>query len=56
MLLGAGRSIRDPLIILITGWEVLALFAALLILFLLPFTSKINKRGLIFYPINQLLF
>jgi len=35
---------------------VLALFAALLILFLLPFTSKINKRGLIFYPINQLLF
>lgn len=35
---------------------VIALFAALLILFILPFTSKINKRGLIFYPINQLLF
>lgn len=35
---------------------VIALFAALLILFILPFTSKINKRGLAFYPINQLLF
>lgn len=35
---------------------VIALFAALLILFILPFSSKINKRGLSFYPINQLLF
>lgn len=35
---------------------VIALFAALLILFILPFTSKINKRGLMFYPINQILF
>lgn len=35
---------------------VLALFAALLILFILPFSSKINKRGFAFYPINQLLF
>lgn len=35
---------------------VIALFAALLILFILPFSSKINKRGLAFYPINQFLF
>jgi len=35
---------------------VIALFAALLILFILPFTSQINKRGFAFYPINQLLF
>lgn len=35
---------------------VLALFAALLILFTLPFTKLNKKRGLIFYPINQLLF
>ena len=35
---------------------VLALFAALLILFTLPFTKINKKRGLIFYPINQLLF
>ncbi len=35
---------------------VLALFAALLILFILPFSSKINKRGFAFYPISQLLF
>jgi len=35
---------------------VIALFAALLILFILPFASKINKRGFAFYPINQLLF
>jgi len=35
---------------------VLALFAALLILFILPFSSKINKRGFAFYPLNQILF
>nr|AOR07142.1 cytochrome b [Mesenchytraeus cf. pedatus SL-2017] len=35
---------------------VIALFAALLILFILPFTTKMNKRGFAFYPINQLLF
>lgn len=35
---------------------VLALFAALLILFLLPITSKINKRGISFYPVRQILF
>nr|AOR07145.1 cytochrome b [Mesenchytraeus cf. gelidus SL-2017] len=35
---------------------VLALFAALLILFILPFSSKMNKRGFAFYPINQILF
>jgi ubiquinol-cytochrome c reductase cytochrome b subunit len=35
---------------------VVALFAALLILFTLPFTKLNKKRGLAFYPINQLLF
>lgn len=35
---------------------VVALFAALLILFTLPFTNPNKKRGLIFYPLNQLLF
>ena len=35
---------------------VLALFAALLILFTLPITKTNKKRGLSFYPINQLLF
>lgn len=35
---------------------VVALFAALLILFTLPFTNLNKKRGLIFYPLNQLLF
>jgi len=35
---------------------VLALFAALLILFILPLTSTNNKSGIIFYPINQILF
>lgn len=35
---------------------VIALFAALLILFTLPFTKINKKRGLIFYPINQFLF
>jgi ubiquinol-cytochrome c reductase cytochrome b subunit len=35
---------------------VVALFAALLILFTLPFTKINKKRGLSFYPINQLLF
>jgi len=35
---------------------VLALFAALLILFILPLTSTNNKSGIMFYPINQILF
>jgi ubiquinol-cytochrome c reductase cytochrome b subunit len=35
---------------------VLALFAALLILFILPLTSTNNKTGIIFYPTNQILF
>nr|AOR07140.1 cytochrome b [Enchytraeus albidus] len=35
---------------------VVALFAALLILFTLPFTKMNKKRGMSFYPINQLLF
>lgn len=35
---------------------VLALFAALLILFILPMSTNINKRGLAFYPVNQVLF
>nr|YP_010614720.1 cytochrome b [Enchytraeus irregularis]WAS35295.1 cytochrome b [Enchytraeus irregularis] len=35
---------------------VVALFAALLILFTLPFTKMNKKRGLSFYPVNQLLF
>jgi ubiquinol-cytochrome c reductase cytochrome b subunit len=35
---------------------VIALAAALLVLFILPITTSINKRGLIFYPINQLIF
>jgi len=35
---------------------VIALAAALLILFILPITTSINKRGFIFYPINQFLF
>lgn len=35
---------------------VVALFAALLILFTLPFTKLNKKRGLAFYPLNQLLF
>lgn len=35
---------------------VVALFAALLILFTLPFTNINKKRGLTFYPLNQLLF
>lgn len=35
---------------------VLALFAALLILFVLPFTTTSLKRGLPFYPLNQILF
>lgn len=35
---------------------VIALFAALLILFLLPRTSNNNKRGIAFYPISQILF
>lgn len=35
---------------------VVALFAALLILFILPITSTNNKTGIIFYPIRQILF
>ena len=35
---------------------VLALFAALLILFILPITSTNNKSGIIFYPLNQINF
>jgi ubiquinol-cytochrome c reductase cytochrome b subunit len=35
---------------------VLALFLALIILFFLPLTSNPNKKGIIFYPINQILF
>ena len=35
---------------------VIALAAALLILFILPISTKINKQGLAFYPINQFLF
>lgn len=35
---------------------VIALFAALLILFLLPITSNNNRRGIAFYPISQFLF
>ncbi|WP_370459238.1 hypothetical protein [Erythrobacter sp. SN021] len=35
---------------------VLALFAAILILFIPPLTHVINKRRLTFYPLNQLMF
>jgi len=35
---------------------VLALFIALLILFILPISTKINKQRLSFYPLTQLLF
>lgn len=35
---------------------VVALFASILILFIIPFTNIINKRRLAFYPLNQLLF
>lgn len=35
---------------------VLALFAALLILFILPLTSTNNKSGIIFYPLRQIIF
>jgi len=35
---------------------VLALFAALLILFILPLSTNINKQSLSFYPITQFLF
>ncbi len=35
---------------------VLALFAALLILFILPITSTNDKSGIIFYPLNQIIF
>nr|YP_001315148.1 cytochrome b [Perionyx excavatus]ABQ01585.1 cytochrome b [Perionyx excavatus] len=35
---------------------VLALFAGILVMFILPMTSNSNKRSLTFYPLNQLLF
>lgn len=35
---------------------VIAIFAAILILFILPFINLPSKRGLAFYPINQILF
>lgn len=35
---------------------VVALFAALLILFILPISSTANKRGITFYPLSQILF
>jgi len=35
---------------------VIALFAALLILFILPVSSTANKQGITFYPLSQLLF
>lgn len=35
---------------------VVALFSALLILFILPFTNKFKKQRNSFYPINQILF
>lgn len=35
---------------------VLALFARILILFILPFTSYTNKQSISFYPVNQILF
>jgi ubiquinol-cytochrome c reductase cytochrome b subunit len=35
---------------------VIALFASILILFILPVSSVTNKKGLSFYPINQFLF
>jgi ubiquinol-cytochrome c reductase cytochrome b subunit len=35
---------------------VLALFAAIIILFIPPLTRTINKRRLSFYPLNQFIF
>nr|BDQ43985.1 cytochrome b [Pheretima okutamaensis] len=35
---------------------VLALFAAILVMFIMPLTTMSNKRSLSFYPINQFLF
>nr|BDQ43881.1 cytochrome b [Metaphire agrestis] len=35
---------------------VLALFAAILVMFIMPLTTMNNKRSLSFYPINQLMF
>nr|BDQ44453.1 cytochrome b [Pheretima okutamaensis] len=35
---------------------VLALFAAILVMFIMPLTTMNNKRSLSFYPINQFLF
>nr|BDQ44414.1 cytochrome b [Metaphire soulensis] len=35
---------------------VLALFAAIVVMFIMPMTTMNNKRSLSFYPINQLMF
>nr|YP_009244890.1 cytochrome b [Amynthas cucullatus]AMO26988.1 cytochrome b [Amynthas cucullatus] len=35
---------------------VLALFAAIVVMFIMPMTTMSNKRSLSFYPLNQLLF
>nr|AMO26962.1 cytochrome b [Amynthas sp. 1 LZ-2016] len=35
---------------------VLALFAAIVVMFIMPLTTMSNKRSLSFYPMNQLLF
>nr|BDQ43556.1 cytochrome b [Amynthas sp. CS029]BDQ43790.1 cytochrome b [Amynthas sp. CS029] len=35
---------------------VLALFAAIVVMFIMPLTTMSNKRSLTFYPLNQLLF
>nr|WKN81034.1 cytochrome b [Amynthas aspergillum] len=35
---------------------VLALFAAIVVMFIMPLTTMSNKRSLSFYPLNQLLF
>nr|YP_010384449.1 cytochrome b [Amynthas seungpanensis]UGW52608.1 cytochrome b [Amynthas seungpanensis] len=35
---------------------VLALFAAIVVMFIMPFTTMSNKRSLTFYPLNQMLF
>jgi len=35
---------------------VVAMFSAILILFILPFINNSVSRGVVFYPINQLLF
>lgn len=35
---------------------IVALFSALVIVLIIPLTTKINKRSLSFYPLNQMLF